>query len=241
VPENHNYLWAPDIIHLADRYLLYYSVSSFGKNTSVIGLATNPTLDPAEPSFAWSDQGCVVRSQPSNDFNAIDPGVALDAEGRLWLVFGSFWSGIKLIQLERATGKGSAENPAMYSLASYDSIEAPAIYRHAGMYYLFVNWGTCCNGTNSTYNIRVGRSEKITGPYLDKDGIDLRFGGGSLVLGTMNRFIGPGHAGIFSHAGSEWLSYHYYDGAQGGRPTLAIRPLRWNGRDWPELQVAPLK
>src|SRR5262249_42951513 len=90
VPENHNYLWAPDIIHLADRYLLYYSVSSFGKNTSVIGLATNATLDPTDPSFAWSDQGCIVRSQVSNDFNAIDPGAALDGDGGLWLVFGSF-------------------------------------------------------------------------------------------------------------------------------------------------------
>jgi arabinan endo-1,5-alpha-L-arabinosidase len=234
VPGNRGYFWAPDVTRLGKRYLLYYSVSTFGKNKSAIGLATNPTLDADDPGFAWLDQGIVVQSHPTKDFNTIDPAVTQDGEGRLWLVFGSYWSGIKLIELDPVTGKRLTPDSPMYSLARHDSIEASFLYRHAGYYYLFVNWGTCCRGVNSTYNIRVGRSERITGPYLDKEGVGLSVGGGSLLLGTAGPFIGPGHAGIFSEAGAERLSCHFYDGTRDGRPTLAIRPLVWSSEGWPE-------
>ncbi len=104
VPANRwMYYWAPDVIHLNDHYLLYYAASSFDKNRSAIGLATNPTLDPDDPKFHWTDQGIVVQSTNTDDFNTIDPAVSLDADGNLWLAFGSFWSGIKLIQLDPNT------------------------------------------------------------------------------------------------------------------------------------------
>ncbi len=228
--------WAPDVIHLGDRYLLYYSVSTFGKNTSAIGLATNPTLDPADSHYRWTDQGIVVQSSDRDHFNAIDPAVAQDAEGNLWLSFGSFWSGIKMIPLDPKTGKRIAPDSPMYSLAHYDSIEAPFIYRHGGYYYLFVNWGMCCRGVNSTYNIRVGRSKKITGPYLDKDDKDLLRGGGSLLLTTDGPFIGPGHAGILRDGGRYWLGCHFYDATERGAGTFAIRPLGWGEDGWPVVR-----
>ena len=102
-------------------------------------------------------------------------------------------------------------------------------------YYLFVNWGICCRGINSTYNIRVGRSKQITGPYLDRSGVDLLKGGGSLVLDTEKKFIGPGHAGIFSEGGTNWFSCHFYDASRAGLSTLAILPMRWTSDDWPEI------
>jgi hypothetical protein len=120
-----DYFWAPDATFANGRFLLYYSVSSWGKNTSAIGLATNPTLNPADPSFKWSDAGIVVRSFATNDFNTIDPALAFDTTGRFWLAFGSYWSGIKLIELNPATGHRIAPESPMYSLAFNDSIEAP--------------------------------------------------------------------------------------------------------------------
>ncbi|HYA79052.1 MAG TPA: arabinan endo-1,5-alpha-L-arabinosidase [Candidatus Nitrosopolaris sp.] len=240
VPANRwmNY-WAPDVIHWRDQYLLYYAVSTFGKNQSAIGLATNPTLDPAAPRFHWADQGIVVQSTNTDNFNAIDPAVSQDADGNLWLAFGSFWSGIKMIQLDPNTGKRIATNSPMYSLAFNDSIEASYIHHYGKFYYLFVNWGRCCRGTNSTYEIRVGRSRKITGPYLDQAGTDLMTGGGSPFLKTTGPFIGPGQVGIFSEGGTDWLSCHFYDGTESGRPTLAILPLRWNTSGWPEIVMPP--
>lgn len=228
--------WAPDIIHLGDRYLLFFAVSTWGKNTSAIGLATNSTLDPSDPHYGWSDQGIVIQSHASNDFNTIDPAVCQDSQGKIWLAFGSFWSGIKLIELDPATGHRISTNSPIYSLAHKEKIEASYIYPREGFYYLFVNWGQCCQGMRSTYNIRVGRSSAITGPYLDKNGVDLMAGGGSLFLTTSGNFIGPGHAGIITQGSTNWFSCHFYDGTRSGRPTLGLLPLRWEAGGWPQVQ-----
>jgi arabinan endo-1,5-alpha-L-arabinosidase len=241
VPANRwMYYWAPDVIHLGKRYLLYYAVSSFGKNRSAIGLATSPTLNPNNSKYKWTDQGIVIQSTNTDNFNTIDPAASVDEQGHLWLAFGSFWGGIKLIQLDPDTGKRMATNSPMYSLAFNDSIEASYIHRHGDFYYLFVNWGICCRGVNSTYEIRVGRSRTITGPYLDKTGTDMMAEGGSPFLKTDGSFIGPGQTGIFSESGRDWLSCHFYDGTQLGRPTLAILPLQWNKDGWPEVNL-PVK
>lgn len=238
VPEHHGaYFWAPDVMRVGNRYLLYYAVSTFGKKVSAIGLATNPTLDPGDPAFAWTDQGEVTRSTDTNNFNTIDPAICQTENGELWLAFGSFWSGIKLVQLDPKTGKRISPDSPLYSLAHFDSIEASYIYPHDGYFYLFVNWGLCCKGINSTYNIRVGRSAKITGPYLDQNGVDMVDGGGSLVLDSHNPFIGPGHAGIISVGGKDWFSCHFYDGTRAGAPTLAILPLKWDENGWPKIEL----
>ncbi len=237
VPDNRNNdCWAPDVIHLGNRYLLYFAVLTFGKQTSAIGLATTPTLNPDDPDFKWTDEGVVIQSDPSVDFNAIDPAVTVNAGGNLWLAFGSFWKGIKLIALDKATGKRAASNSTVYPLAYHAQIEASYLYHHGDDYYLFVNWGRCCRGLNSTYEIRVGRSRAITGPYLDKDGVDLMNDGGSVVLATDGPFIGPGHAGILEENGRFLFSCHFYDGTTPrGTSMLAIRPMHWDAHGWPVI------
>jgi arabinan endo-1,5-alpha-L-arabinosidase len=230
--------WAPDVIHLGDRYMVYFSYSAFGVNTSAIALATNPTLDPCDPQYKWTEQGIVIKSDPNDDFNTIDPAVTTDAEGNLWMAYGSFWSGIKMIQLDPKTGKRIAPDSKIYSLARYEAIEAPYIYYHNGLYYLFLNWDMCCRGANSTYNIRVGRSIKITGPYLDKQDKDMLYGGGTLVAGGDGVvFVGPGHAGIIKVGDKYWMGMHYYDGSQRGASKYAIRPVTWTNDGWPIVGV----
>ena len=243
VPENRSAgFWAPDVAFLDGRYLLYYSASTFGKCVSGIGLATSPTLDPDDPAYWWTDQGLVIASTTNDDFNAIDPAIFHDANGSLWLAFGSFWSGIKMIQLDPQTGKRLAPDSPVFLLAHYDSIEASYLYQRNGYYYLFVNWGLCCRGTNSTYNIRVGRSRTVTGPYLDRDGTNMLFGGGTAFLETTRPYVGPGHAGIIEVNGQSWLSCHYegVESAPSKRrrsSPVAILPLRWTADDWPEVDL----
>jgi beta-xylosidase len=236
VPNQRGGFWAPDVIHLNDRYLVYYSVSAFGKRTSAIALATSPTLDPQSPDYNWTDQGIVVQTYESSDHNAIDPSVFEAPDGKLWMTYGSFWSGIKLVELDGSSGKRIAPDSPLYSLAHKSEIEAPALYFRDGHYYLFLNWGLCCRGVRSTYNIRVGRSEAITGPYLDREGVDLRDGGGTLILDTHDAAIGPGHAGFLEKDGDLLMSYHYYDGNKRGVPQLGINRVTWDAAGWPVVE-----
>lgn len=238
VPDQRGHFWAPDIIWLNDRFWLYYSVSAFGKNTSAIALASTPTLNPDHPAYEWADHGIVIQSAGTDDFNAIDPAVIRTDAGELWMSFGSFWSGIRLIQLDPRSSKRLRVDGPIYSLAYQREIEAPHIYEHDGWFYLFVNWGKCCRGVDSTYTIRVGRSRQITGPYLDKDGVDLAAGGGTLLLGTDGPFIGPGHANVLREDDQYILSCHYYDGTERGRSMLSIQELSWSKDQWPVVAAA---
>jgi arabinan endo-1,5-alpha-L-arabinosidase len=235
-PRNNGDVWAPDIVFLNGKFYLYYCISVFGKNTSGIGVATNPTLDPRDPNYHWSDQGIVIQTSASDKYNALDPCPVLDADQRLWLAFGSYWTGIKLIRLNSNTGKRIAPHSPMWPLAYHSSIEAAYIHYHAGWYYLFVNWDRCCRGTNSTYNIRVGRSRVITGPYIDKTGVKLIDNGGSLFRETSGRFIGPGHVGIFAEGTNEWVGVHVYDAKKRGRPALDLRRLTYDVDGWPVVE-----
>ena len=223
--------WAPDIVFLNGTYYLYYSCSTFGQQVSSIGLVTCTNITQGN----WTDQGEVIHSTTGDPYNCIDPSILVDTNGSMWMTFGSFWNGIYLVQLDPSTGKRISPGSTVYSLAWNNSIEASCLYQRGGYYYLFVNWGTCCSGVNSTYNIRIGRSTSVTGPYLDRNGVNLTLGGGSVFLESTGRFIGPGHAGIMNDNGTNWFTYHYYDGNNSGIAKLGLGRLQWSADDWPVL------
>lgn len=229
-------IWAPDISYANGEYRLYYSISTFGKNKSAIGLVTTPSL--ADPH--WTDKGPVIESGFRDDYNAIDPAAFTDAEGRQWLAFGSFWSGIKMVRLDPATGMRAQDDDKVYALASRrrpGAIEAPYLIHRDGWYYLFASYDFCCRGAKSSYYTMVGRSKSPTGPYRDRDGKDMTDGGGFLVLHAdldkSKRFVGPGHVAILRNPGQDYIVYHAYDVREGGRPTLRIQPLGWTADGWP--------
>jgi arabinan endo-1,5-alpha-L-arabinosidase len=238
LPKNEG-IWAPDISYFNDRFHLYYAVSSFGKNHSVIGLLTNTTLDPNNEHYQWVDEGLVLESTAADNFNAIDPNLIIDADGAAWLAFGSFWSGIKMRRLDATTGKLSADDDKLYSLASrkvnQGAVEAPFIIRKGDFYYLFTSFDFCCRGVDSTYHVVVGRSESITGPYFDRDGTPMLEGGGTQVTFPSKRWRGPGHNAILQEDGEEKIVYHAYDAERGGAPTLRINPLAWDQDGWPSI------
>ncbi|WP_333572316.1 arabinan endo-1,5-alpha-L-arabinosidase [Sphingomonas sp.] len=233
-------MWAPDISKVGGQYRLYYSISTFGSNQSAIGLATATSIDPAAPAANWVDRGAVVQSRTGDDFNAIDPMAFSDADGRSWLVFGSFWTGIKLIRIDPATGLQLAGNAAPRALAQRPApgaVEAPFIIRRGAYYYLFVSFDSCCQGAASTYNTVVGRSSAPDGPYVDRDGKPMLQGGGTPVLSNGqadgSRFVGRGGASILQQADGDYIVYHAYDRLQNGAPTLQIQPLSWTADGWP--------
>jgi hypothetical protein len=240
VPGFAGVFWAPDLLYFNNQYHLYYAVSTFGSQVSAIGLVTNPTLDPTDPAYLWTDQGPVITSTNGSPYNTIDPSFTWDNSGNLWMAFGSYWNGIYLVQLNATSGLRVSPNSPTYQLAYNSSIEASYLWRRGGYYYLFVNWGSCCSGVNSTYNIRVGRSTSVTGPYLDQNGVSMVNNGGTLFLQGTGKFTGPGHVGILSQGGSQWFSHHYYDANSWapqynayGSPDFAFVPLSWTPDGWP--------
>ena len=224
--------WAPDVIRVGDRIFVYYSAPGT-QPRSAIGLLVGRTLDPASPDYRWEDGGPVAWSDGLEDSNAIDPGVLLDpTDGRLWLTYGSYFGYIRLVELDPKTGKRKFPERAPLNVAINSEASIP-IY-HDGWYYLLVTHGSCCAGANSTYNVRVGRSRKVTGPYLDNMGVDMIEGGGKLFAGSRGRHVGPGHFGLVDLGqGVQKFSLHYEaDLDRGGVSVLDIRPLLW--RDgWP--------
>lgn len=232
-------LWAPEVYFKGGTYYLYYSGSTFGSNRSVIGLATNTTLDPTSPAYAWVDRGLVTESFPSDDYNAIDPGVVEDRAGTPWLAFGSFWSGIRMLRLQWPDGKVAPGQGAPLRLADRfvppNAIEGPAIVHRFGYYFLFVSFDLCCQGTNSTYKIAVGRSRNVTGPYYDRLGSPLVHGGGTVILSEQGNMFGPGAASI----SGAYLAHHYYDGTAGGDFRLGIRRIAWDFDGWPRIAIPP--
>ncbi len=227
-------LWAPDVAYFGNLYHLYYAASTFGSARSCIGHATTDSL--AGGTFV--DHGKVICSNTTSteidDWNAIDPSVFVTADSAVWLAFGSFDSGIKLLRLD---SNGNANGAPMIALAARpdgaNAIQAAALTARGGYYYLFTSFDACCRGVDSTHRLMVGRSVSITGPYRDRDGRNLLDGGGSLVLAGDTRFRGPGSNAVLFHAGRAFNVYHAYDVSNAGEATLRIAELVWDDAGWP--------
>lgn len=248
-------VWAPDVLYVNGTYHLYYAIPyepSTGAE-AVIGLATSSTA-----WGPWTDAGYVISSwtaattappasqngwnfSSSTTWNAIDPAAFIDGAGNWWLVFGSWQDGIHLIQLDPKTGLRTGT--AMYRIAARGAGEEGAfLYYWNGYYYYFASINVCCNGTASTYRTIVGRSQTVTGPYLDRGGIDLVNGGGTILISSHGNIYGPGGASVFTDTGTDGsqsqptLVYHYYDGNNNGAPTLGINRLAFDADGWPYIE-----
>ncbi len=247
VPAYKGHTWAPDIIKVGDKWYLYFSCSTFGKNISAIGVATNKTLNPQSPDYKWEDLGMVIKSEPGvNDWNAIDPNVIMDEEGNPWLTFGSFWDGIQLVRLDKDMRTPIGElktiarrlNPDevehLQPTANENAIEAPFIINKDGYYYLFASHDYCCKGLNSNYKVVVGRSKNVEGPYLDKEGKDMADTGGTLLIAETVNYSGVGHCSVYNFDGKWRFAAHGYDKSKNGASKLVLRDIIWED-GWPRL------
>jgi len=211
--------WAPECIYMNGEFYLYYAAAGSGQ--CCIGLCTTPSLN----NPIWTDRGVVVSSTAATDnTNAIDPDIFFDATGRLWLTYGSWLGGIRMVELDKTTGKPL--NSRVYNPCTLYDAENSQVVQHNGYYYMFVNRGFCCLDAKSTYYIQVGRSTSPNSGYS----------GWRTVLSTSGTFIGPGGLGYFKEDSTEYATFHYYDGNLNGWPTLAIGKYTWTN-DWPVISV----
>ena len=224
---------APDVIHLGDRYYVYVASNIGAQPQAAVNMIWNKTLDPDSPNYKWEEGGVVASSDGVEDSNAIDPGVFLDTtDGSLWLTYCSYFGYIRLVELDPKTGKRKEPIDKPRDLAI--NCEASDMMYHDGWYYLLATHGSCCRGADSGYNIRMGRARKVTGPFLDHEGIDMIQGGGKMLIGSGGRVVGPGHFGLLDLGdGVQRFSLHWEaDLDHGGASVLDIRPLTWKD-GWP--------
>lgn len=224
-------IWAPEIIEKDGKYYLYYSISTFGSRVSCIGLVTCEDLKKPK----WVDEGLVINSNNFTPYNAIDPAI-VEADGIWYMAFGSWSEGLYIVELDNNSMKPikdakpqkiASRNQAM------NAIEGCCIWNPGnGWYYLFASYDKCCAGINSTYNIRYGRSKTVTGPFIDEDGKDMLFGGGTYVLASKDHRIGPGGQSIFKTETGWAMAYHYYNKIFNGRATLSIFDLQLDENGW---------
>jgi arabinan endo-1,5-alpha-L-arabinosidase len=226
---------APDVIKIKDRYYMTYARGGGGLgggHASNVYVMWTKSLDPKSPDFGFHDETIVVSSDGVEDCDAIDSAFLLDpTDGRLWLTYGTYFGFIRIIELDPETGKRMQGNePVDIAI----DCEATAMMYRDGWYYLLATHGTCCDGANSTYNIRVGRSRSVIGPYVDHMGVPMLKGGGKLVVAASGHYVGPGHFGLIDLGnGLQKFSCHYEaDLVQGGHRVLGIRPLLWKD-GWP--------
>ncbi|MDQ3933879.1 MAG: family 43 glycosylhydrolase [Actinomycetota bacterium] len=239
--------WAPDVVFLGGKYWMYYSVSMPMKQHSAIGMATSPDGKPG----TWTDQGAILTTaegDPDSAPNALDPSVLVDYSGNRWLVFGSYFGGIYITRLDNATGR-VVQPVTVTNIAKAGAIEGANMVKHAGAYYLFASYGDCCNGHQSSYHVKVGRSTSPTGPFVDRDGGSMLSGAGTLVLREHDWVVGPGGQSVVDDPADqrEKLVYHYVDRRlpddDAGETTvgevrrIGFNDLGWDAGGWP--YVAP--
>jgi arabinan endo-1,5-alpha-L-arabinosidase len=237
-PYGNGNTWAPDASYHDGRYWLYYAASQVGSQHSAIGLATSLTAEPR----TWVDRGLVIATTNGMDYNAIDPNLLVDSSGRWWLTFGSYWRGIYTVELDPSTGKiksGATPVHIAERTGGTSAIEGPIVFRRGGYYYLFASFDSCCppliGATSPTYNIRVGRSTSPTGPYLDRNGVDLLQGGGTKILESHDYVRGPGGQSVVHDPTDDrdLLVYHWYDQRANYESFLGINFLDWDAQGWP--------
>ncbi len=207
-------IWAPYIIPYGDVYRLYYCVSAFGRSTSYIGMAES-----ASPEGPWTQRGCVVKTDGTSVMNAIDPSIVVDSStGKWWMHYGSFFGGLHCVELNPETGlpvKGGDQGHLTARRANYrkDNLEAPEIIYNPDLkqYYLFVSYDPLM----TTYNVRVGRSDRPEGPFTDFFGVELKDTTNNFpILTAPYRFdnhlgwAGTAHCSVFTSAEGHYFMAH---------------------------------
>lgn len=233
-------IWAPYIIKVNDQYRLYYSVPGNDIQLACIALATS-----ASPEGPWTDEGIVLSCKPGDSFNAIDPAVITDAStGRQWMSYGSYWTGIRIVELDPATGKKLNSSDQGKALAKrntgLNAIEGSEILYNPElkMYYLFVSY----DWLEDNYNVRVGRSSFPEGPYYDINGNDMAALGDNLPMITAqykfanhSGWQGFGHCGLLRDSNTYFYVSQARLGANKYFMDLHIHQMVFTPSGWPVI------
>lgn len=222
-------IWAPDINKIGDKYVMYYSMSTWGGEwTCGIGIAVAD-----RPEGPFKDLGKLFLSNEINIQNCIDP-FYIEDKGKKYLFWGSFHGlyGTKLTE----DGLSLKKDTPVVQIAG-SAYEGTYIHKRGGHYYLFASIGRCCEGLKSTYTTVVGRSKHLFGPYTDKEGQLMSDNRHEVLIQKNDAFVGPGHNSelITDKKGNDWMFYHAVSVANPEGRVLMMDCVRWK-KGWPSVE-----
>ncbi|WP_342645682.1 arabinan endo-1,5-alpha-L-arabinosidase [Mucilaginibacter sp. CSA2-8R] len=239
IPEQDGSLWAPDIHYRDGKFHLYYSVSAWMNFNSSIGYATNTTLNTDDPAYKWIDEGQVIGfKNGGKGVNVIDPNVVVEKNGKVWLLYGSYKAGLRLVELDKKTGKLKSDNPELITITPSLG-EGSYIIKGPEYYYIFASRGICCKGIQSTYQVVMGRAKNIKGPYLNKQGESWLNDKYTVFLEGNYEEPGRGHNGFFTERDTTFIVYHAYTRSANGASLLNIKPVYVDADGWPAVAEIP--
>jgi len=233
-------MWAPEVHFIDGRYVMYYNANNSVFPGSAIGVAT--ATSPAGP---WVDSGGPLvgpRFDGSGSaYWTFDPHEMRAASGQRYLYYGSFYGGVWVTEL---TPNGLHVVPGFtpVEVGGPGLYEGTDVVRHGGYYYLFASSGNCCALQNTAYTTMMGRSRSPIGPFLDKEGVPMTQGGGSVFLGANgNIWSGSGGGTIFQDADhQDWIVFfsvnaqHPFEPSGFTQRLLMLEPVEWSPSGWPE-------
>lgn len=235
-------LWAPSIYEYNGEYRLYYSLASNIGLKSCIGLAISDN-----PLYGWKEVDVVVGTDGSStQTNGIDPTVIITPEGEHWMMYGSSWDGIYILQLDPATGLALNGGDRGKRIAHRGftggkmngNIEGPEVIynEEQGYYYLFIAYDWLA----TKYNIRVGRSKNIEGPYLDMFGKDMYSNQDNFPMivapykfSGHSGWQGVSHCTVFEDEGQYYVAHQGRPGQDFYYMNMQVRQLFWTEDGWP--------
>jgi arabinan endo-1,5-alpha-L-arabinosidase len=236
IPKHDGHIWAPDIHYRNGKYHLYYSVSAWMNFNSSVGYATNVTLNPASPDYKWVDEGMIISYKNGGEgVNVIDPNVFVDDDGRVWLFYGSYKAGLRVVELDAKTGKLKSPTPKITTITPSMG-EGVFVIKSKGYYYIFASEGRCCAGNESTYHVVMGRSKTVDGEYLNKEGESWLKNKYTMFLEGNYEEPGRGHNGFFTEKDTTYMVYHAYTRSAEGKSLLNIKPMYIDKDGWPTLE-----
>ena len=223
-------IWAPDINYIEGKYVLYFSMSTWGGEWEAgIGRAVADS-----PEGPFTNAKLLFNSKQIGVQNSIDP-VIYQEDGRKWLIWGSF-RGIYLTELTE-DGLELIDQSNLMRIAG-TAYEGTYILKRKGYYYMFASIGTCCEGVKSTYQTVVGRSKSLFGPYVDNQGRKMLDNHHEVLLSGDDQVKGSGHDSqiITDDKGQEWIYYHGFDVTEekAGRK-MYLDQVNWGKDGWPTI------
>ncbi|MBD1389033.1 family 43 glycosylhydrolase [Neiella sp. HB171785] len=270
--------WAADVIQLEDgKYYFYYDHCALPEtgacvSRSYMGVAVSDNIEgPYSNLGLFLRSGHVGAENPGidgNDYdgnihpNAIDPDVFFDADGKLWMVYGSYSGGIWVMEMDATTGFPLPDQGYGTKIMGgyYSAIEGPYMFYspESEYYYLITSFGGY--EQNDGYNMRVARSTSPTGPFLDASGTDMigaagnwnsiepygvKMMGGHMFVnnvgeaGTDHGYMAPGHNSAYydEETGKHFLIFHTRYPHLGEGHSVRVHEMFINEDGW--LVTAP--